>query len=148
MKIIGYIFYKDYIINVEDSIDIISFDCLEDYILKNYEKSEVDSIDFIRKSNKYKGIGVFNITVKNDITNNIKNFGVSIWYDLEEKCYYLDMNNLNVHNILENNILENFVFKDIENKAIPDIDNLIVNFCNDTGIKWFEKNDDYKRIFK
>lgn len=143
MKAIGYIFYKDYIINVEDSIDIISFDCLEDYILKNYERSEVNSIDFIRKSNKYKGIGIFNITVKNDITNNIKNFGVSIWYDLEEKCYYLDMNNLSVHNILDN-----FVFKDIENKAIPDIDNLMINFCNDTGIKWFEKNVDYRRIFE
>lgn len=143
MKVIGYIFYKDYVINVEDSIDIISFNCLEDYILKNYERSEVDSIDFIRESNKYKGIGIFNITIKNDIINNIKNFGVSIWYDLEEKCYYLDMNNLSVHNILEN-----FVFKDIENKAIPDIDNLMINFCNDTGIKWFEKNIDYRRIFE
>lgn len=143
MKAIGYIFYKDYVINVEDSIDIISFDCLEDYILKNYERSEVDSIDFIRNSNKYKGIGIFNITIKNDTTNNIKNFGVSIWYDLEEKCYYLDMNNLSVHNLLEN-----FVFKDIENKAIPDIDNLMINFCNNTGIKWFEKNIDYRRIFE
>lgn len=143
MKAIGYIFYKDYIINVEDSIDIISFNCLEDYILKNYERSKVDSIDFIKKSDKYKGIGIFNITVKSDSTGNIKNFGVSIWYDLEEKCYYLDMNNLSVHNILEN-----FVFKDSENKAIPDIDNLMINFCNDIGIKWFEKNVDYRRIFE
>lgn len=143
MKAIGYIFYKDYIINVEDSIDIISFDCLEDYILKNYERSKVDSIDFIRNSNKYKGIGIFNITVKNDTTDDMKNFSVSIWYDLEEKCYYFDMNNLSVHNILES-----FVFKDIKNKSIPDIDNLIVNFCNDTGIKWFEKNVDFKRIYE
>ena len=143
MKAIGYIFYKDYVINVEDSIDIISFNNLEDYILKNYERSKVDSIDFIRKSDKYKGIGIFNITVKSDSTDNIKNFGVSIWYDLEEKYYYLDMNNLSVHNLLEN-----FVFKDIENKAIPDIDNLMINFCNDTGIKWFEKNIDYRRIFE
>lgn len=143
MKVIGYIFYKDYVINIENSIDIISFNNLEDYILKNYERSKVDSIDFIRKSNKYKGIGIFNITVKNDSADNIKNFGVSIWYDLEEKCYYLDMNNLSVHNLLEN-----FVFKDSENKAIPDIDNLMINFCNDTGIKWFEKNVDYRRIFE
>ena len=143
MKVIGYIFYKDYVINIENSIDIISFNNLEDYILKNYERSKVDSIDFIRKSNKYKGIGIFNITVKNDSADNIKNFGVSIWYDLEEKCYYLDMNNLSVHNLLEN-----FVFKDSENKAIPDTDNLMINFCNDTGIKWFEKNVDYRRIFE
>lgn len=143
MKVIDYIFYKNYIINVEDSIDIISFNNLEDYILKNYERSKVDSIDFIRKSNKYKGIGVFNIAVKSDNTDNIKNFTVTIWYDLEEKCYYFDMNNLSVHNLLES-----FVFKDSENKAIPDIDNLIVNFCNDTGIKWFERNDDYRRIFE
>lgn len=143
MKAIGYIFYKDYIINVEDSIDIISFNNLEDYILKNYERSKVDSIDFVRKSNKYKGIGIFNITVKSDSTDNIKNFSVTIWYDLEEKCYYFDINNFSVHNILKS-----FVFRDSENKAIPDIDNLMMNFCNDTGIKWFERNIDYKRIFE
>lgn len=143
MKAIGYIFYKNYIINVEDSLDIISFNNLEDYILKNYERSKVDSVDFIRESNKYKGIGIFNIIVKSDSNYNMKNFCVSIWYDLEEKCYYFDLNNWSVHNILES-----FVFRDSENKAIPYIDNLMMNFCNDIGIKWYEKNDDYKRIFE
>lgn len=141
MKMLGYIFYKEYIINVEDSLDIISFNGLEDYILKNYERVEViHSIDFLRDSDRYKAIGIFNILVKSDSTGDMKDFSVNIWYDLEDKCYYLYLTNWSVHHILEN-----FVFKDSESKAIPDIDELMIDFCENSGIKWFEKNIDYKR---
>lgn len=141
MKMLGYIFYKEYIINVEDSLDIISFNGLEDYILKNYERVEViNSIDFLGDSDRYKGIGIFNILVKSDSTGDMKDFSVNIWYDLEERCYYFYLTNWSVHHILEN-----FVFKDSESKAIPDIDELMIDFCENSGIKWFEKNIDYKR---